>query len=131
MLYEVITRVVRGYLGVALEQVDEPDAAVDALVAGAGAGRVGAAARITSYNVCYTKLLRAVRAERNSGSDSVSLSSEAVEKAELFKALELAKAAPEIRMDRVAELKAKIDDPDYLNDAILNATADRILDQLL
>ena len=44
----------------------------------------------------------AVRAERNSGSDSVSLSSEAVEKAELFKALELAKAAPEIRMDRVA-----------------------------
>lgn len=71
------------------------------------------------------------RAERNSGSDSVSLSSEAVEKAELFKALELAKAAPEIRMDRVAELKAKIDDPDYLNDAILNATADRILDQLL
>ncbi|PKL23775.1 MAG: flagellar biosynthesis protein FlgM [Spirochaetae bacterium HGW-Spirochaetae-3] len=71
------------------------------------------------------------RADRNSGNDSVSLSSEAVEKAELFKALELAKAAPEIRMDRVAELKAKIDDPNYINDAILNATADRILDQLL
>jgi len=70
-------------------------------------------------------------ADRNSGSDSVSLSSEAVVKAELFKALELARAAPELRMDRIAELKAKIDDPDYLNDAILNATADRILDQLL
>jgi negative regulator of flagellin synthesis FlgM len=73
----------------------------------------------------------AVRVDRNSGNDSVSLSSEAVVKAELFKALELAKAAPDVRMDRVAELKAKLDDPNYINDAILNATADRILDQLL
>lgn len=73
----------------------------------------------------------AQRADRSTGSDSVSLSSEAVAKAELFKALELAKAAPDVRMDRVAELKAKIDDPSYINDAILNATADRILDQLL
>ncbi|MBU0927864.1 MAG: flagellar biosynthesis anti-sigma factor FlgM [Spirochaetes bacterium] len=71
------------------------------------------------------------RADRNSGSDSVSLSSEAVVKAELFKALELAKAAPDVRMDRVAELKAKIDDPNYINDAVLSATADRILEQLL
>ena len=71
------------------------------------------------------------RTDRNSGSDSVSLSSEAVVKAELFKALELAKAAPDVRMDRVTELKAKINDPSYINDAVLNATADRILDQLL
>jgi negative regulator of flagellin synthesis FlgM len=70
-------------------------------------------------------------ADRNSGRDSVSLSSEAVVKAELFKAFELAKAAPDIRMDRVAELKAKIDDPAYMTDAILGVTADRILDQLL
>jgi negative regulator of flagellin synthesis FlgM len=69
--------------------------------------------------------------DRNSGRDSVSLSSEAVYKAELFKALELAKAAPDIRMDRVAELKARIDDPAYMTDAILGVTADRILDQLL
>lgn len=70
-------------------------------------------------------------ANRNSGNDSVSLSSEGVVKAELFKALELAKAAPELRMDRIAELKAKIDDPNYINDTILNATADSIIDQLL
>lgn len=73
----------------------------------------------------------AARADRTSGNDSVSLSSEAVVKAELFKALELARAAPDIRMDRVAEAKAKLEDPDYINDTILNATADRILDQLL
>ncbi len=73
----------------------------------------------------------ATQVARSSRNDSVNLSSEAVEKAELFKAVELAKAAPDIRMDRVAELKAKIDDPNYINDTILNATADRILDQLL
>jgi negative regulator of flagellin synthesis FlgM len=78
-----------------------------------------------------TKPAAAARVDRSSKSDSVSLSPEAVERAELFSAIELAKAAPDIREDRVAELKAKIDDPAYLTDAILSATADRILDQLL
>ncbi len=69
--------------------------------------------------------------DRSSRSDSVNLSSEAIEKAELFSAIELAKAAPDERADRIAELKARIDDPNYINDTILSATADRILDQLL
>jgi negative regulator of flagellin synthesis FlgM len=73
----------------------------------------------------------ATRVDRNSGNDSVSLSSEAMVKAELFKALELAKSAPEVRMDRVAEVRAKLQDPNYINDSVLNATADRILDQFL
>lgn len=63
--------------------------------------------------------------------DSVSLSSEAIERAELYNAIELAKAAPDERAARIAELKAKINDPDYINDAVLAVTADRILDQLL
>jgi negative regulator of flagellin synthesis FlgM len=63
--------------------------------------------------------------------DSVSLSSEAIQKAELFSAMELAKAAPDERSARIAELKAKINDPSYINDTVLSATADRILDQLL
>ncbi|HAW86432.1 MAG: flagellar biosynthesis protein FlgM [Spirochaetes bacterium GWD1_61_31] len=71
------------------------------------------------------------RAGKGARGDSVSLSSEAIEKAELYQAMELAKAAPEERADRIAELRAKINDPDYLNDAVLSATADRILDQLL
>lgn len=73
----------------------------------------------------------AARVDRGSRSDSVSLSAEAREKAELFSAIELAKAAPDERADRIAELRAKINDPDYIDDAILSATADRILDQLL
>lgn len=71
------------------------------------------------------------RADKGSKGDSIAVSSEAMEKAELFRVIEMAKAAPDVRADRVAELKAKIDDPAYLDETILAATADRILDQLL
>jgi negative regulator of flagellin synthesis FlgM len=63
-------------------------------------------------------------------SDSISISSEAVEKAELYRVVEMAKAAPDVRMDRVEELKAKINDPTYINDKVLNATADKLIDAL-
>ncbi|GHV40636.1 hypothetical protein AGMMS50268_13140 [Spirochaetia bacterium] len=62
-------------------------------------------------------------------SDSISLSSEAIEKSELYRAIEVvAAAAPDVRADRVAELKAKINDPAYINDRIINATADKIME---
>ncbi|MDR1863084.1 MAG: flagellar biosynthesis anti-sigma factor FlgM [Treponema sp.] len=63
-------------------------------------------------------------------SDSISISPEAVEKAELYRAMEWAIAAPDVRAERVAELRAKIDDPSYLNDQIIDATADRLMDAL-
>ncbi len=69
------------------------------------------------------------RAGKPDRSDSINLSSEAVEKSELFGAIELAKNAPELRMDRIAELKAKINDPSYIDSRILEETADRIIDQ--
>ncbi|GHV11898.1 hypothetical protein FACS189491_03940 [Spirochaetia bacterium] len=61
-------------------------------------------------------------------SDSISVSSEAIEKADLYRAIEITAAAPDVRADRVAELKAKIDDPSYINDRIINATADKIME---
>ena len=64
------------------------------------------------------------------GRDSISISSEAVEKAELFRTQELAAAASEVRADRVAELKEKINDPSYINDRVINATADKLIDAL-
>jgi negative regulator of flagellin synthesis FlgM len=60
-------------------------------------------------------------------SDSISLSSEAVEKAELYRAMELVSAAEDIRAERIAELKKKINDPSYIDDTIINATADKII----
>ena len=70
---------------------------------------------------------RSAGAERGKETDSISLSSEAVEKAELYRAMELVSAADDVRTARVAELKAKINDPAYLNDTILRATADSIM----
>jgi negative regulator of flagellin synthesis FlgM len=68
------------------------------------------------------------RVRESSEADSISLSSEAVEKSERYKAIELVSAAPDVRMDRVEELRQKINDPTYLNERILNATADKILE---
>ena len=60
-------------------------------------------------------------------SDSISISSEAQERAEILRIQEMAMAAPEIRTERIAELKEKINDPSYMDDKIINATADKIL----
>jgi len=65
-----------------------------------------------------------------SRADSISISQEAQEKAELFRVRELVAAAPETRADRIAELRGKINDPAYLNDRVMNATADRLIDAL-
>jgi negative regulator of flagellin synthesis FlgM len=40
-------------------------------------------------------------------------------------------AAPDIREERIAELREKINDPSYINDRLLGETADRILETLL
>ena len=64
------------------------------------------------------------------GADSISISSEAQEKAELLKAQEITAAAPGLRAERVAELKEKINDPAYINDTVINATADKLIDAL-
>ncbi|GHV88467.1 hypothetical protein AGMMS50267_08270 [Spirochaetia bacterium] len=60
--------------------------------------------------------------------DSIDITSEAAKKAELYQVIELASAAPEVRMDRVEELRQKINDPSYLNERLINATADKIMD---
>ena len=63
-------------------------------------------------------------------SDSISISSEAQEKAELLRVQELAAAAPDVRLERVAELREKINDPAYLNDSVVDATANKLIDAL-
>ena len=61
------------------------------------------------------------------GKDTVSLSPEALRSAEMEKYREIAKAAPDIRMDRINEVKAKINDPAYYNDeTLLKGLADKI-----
>ena len=73
---------------------------------------------------------RVNNANPSRGTDSINISSAAQEKAELFRTQELAAAAPEVRAERVAELKQRINDPAYINDRVINTTADRLINAL-
>jgi len=66
----------------------------------------------------------------NPNADIVSISSEALAKSELHRIQELVAAAPEQRAEKIAELKAKINDPSYINDKVVNATAENLIDAL-
>lgn len=68
------------------------------------------------------------RVNQTAEGDSISLSSEALKKGELYQAFELIVAASDVRADRIEELKHKINDPAYINEAIISATADRLMD---
>ncbi|MDR2795640.1 MAG: flagellar biosynthesis anti-sigma factor FlgM [Spirochaetaceae bacterium] len=61
---------------------------------------------------------------------TVSISNEAFKKADWLNAIELVSAAPDVRGDRISELKAKIDDPAYINETLLNGTVDKIIEVL-
>ncbi|MDR0324334.1 MAG: flagellar biosynthesis anti-sigma factor FlgM [Treponema sp.] len=63
----------------------------------------------------------------NSKTDTINLSSEAMEKAEKYQVIELINSAPDLDEARIAELRQKIDDPAYLNEKVINATAENIV----
>jgi negative regulator of flagellin synthesis FlgM len=63
----------------------------------------------------------------NDKADSINLSTEAKQQAERYQVLELIKSAPDLDDVRIAELRQKIDDPAYLNEKVINATAENIL----
>ncbi len=59
--------------------------------------------------------------------DSINVSQEARSKAEVFKALESAKTAPDVRVDKVEEIKRKLQDPSYPSQEVIEKTAEGIL----
>ena len=60
--------------------------------------------------------------------DAVSVSNEARVLSDANIALEAVRNTPDIREDKVAEVKKKFADPSYINTALLELVADRILD---
>jgi len=73
---------------------------------------------------------KAGRSERvggNDKADTINLSAQAMEQAERYQVLELIKSSPELDEARIVELRQKLDDPSYLNDKVIKATADNIL----
>jgi len=70
------------------------------------------------------------RSEKTGGTekaDTINLSAQAMEQAERYQVLDLIKSAPELDEARIVELRQKLDDPSYLNDKVIKATADNIL----
>lgn len=62
--------------------------------------------------------------------DSISVSAEAKEMAELYYMEKVAQETPNVRADRIAEVKEKIKDPNYLNNAVFSSAADKFLSAL-
>ena len=60
-------------------------------------------------------------------SDTVTVSREAKEMAEIYFMDKVAAKTPDVRADKIAEIREKIKDPSYLNDAIINSAADKFL----
>jgi len=60
--------------------------------------------------------------------DSVDFSDEARIKAELFQMTEQVKNAPDVRADRIAEVKKKLEDPNYIDNVVVEHVAEQIMD---
>ena len=86
--------------------------------------RVGPPDPLSNYN----KTQKTSRSRRAGKSDAIEVSDEAKSKAEVYKAAELAKGAPDIRWELVDRAKAKLKDPNYINKEVIETVADRILD---
>lgn len=71
---------------------------------------------------------RSARVARADGADSIDLSAEAKTKSELYNAVEIAKSAPEVRADRVEEVRRKLQDPNYLSEKVIDELADRLME---
>lgn len=66
-------------------------------------------------------------AKVSSQTDSISVSKEAVEKAEAYYLDKVAAETPNVRADRIAEVKAKIKDPSYLSDEVILSTVEKVM----
>ncbi len=77
-------------------------------------------------NVQSTKKTENV-AKFSAGSDSIEVSDEARLKAEAYYLQKVADETPDVRADRIAEVKAKIKDPSYLNNAVIQSAAEGIM----
>lgn len=82
---------------------------------------------VNNYND-YAKVNAASKIKKSEAVDSVAISSQASELSETKRVLDMVNEAPDVRADKVAALKARINDPDYINENVINALADKLLD---
>jgi len=75
----------------------------------------------------YVKINKKENINNGNITDKVEISNAALEKSELDRIIEIVKSVPDVRADRVAEIKKKLEDPNYINDRV-SATAEKIME---
>ena len=75
----------------------------------------------------FNKTDKASKPAKQDGADSISFSEEAKSKGEIYKATEEVKLSPEIRQDRIDEVKKKLQDPNYIDDKVVEAVAEKVM----
>lgn len=81
----------------------------------------------------YAKMNSASQVRKTDIKDSVSISNEALTRSEQKRIIEMVKSAPDVRADRIAEVKAKLAaNPNYFDDvAVISETADKFINDLM
>ncbi len=74
------------------------------------------------------KAKKAAKPAKSGDADSINISQDAKTMGEVYKAGETVKAAPDVRMDRIREVKEKLQDPSYIDDKIVKSVADSVMD---
>ncbi|MGP1593700.1 MAG: flagellar biosynthesis anti-sigma factor FlgM [Treponema sp.] len=74
-------------------------------------------------------LHRLYKAEKVVSADAISVSQEAKLLSEANMAFDVIKKLPDVREDKIAEVSKKLQDPLYINKALLSTVADKILDE--
>ena len=75
----------------------------------------------------YNKSNKSGRVEKPAQGDSILVSEEARVKSGLLKVSQEVKNSSDVRMDRVEELKKKLEDPTYIDEVVLSKTAEGIM----
>ncbi|MBN1648879.1 MAG: flagellar biosynthesis anti-sigma factor FlgM [Spirochaetales bacterium] len=76
----------------------------------------------------FNKTNKTGRIDKKEKADSINISEDAKSMSEVYKATEEVKLAPDIRLERIDEIKKKLQDPNYINRKVIESVADSIMD---
>ncbi|MBT3273591.1 MAG: flagellar biosynthesis anti-sigma factor FlgM [Spirochaetales bacterium] len=76
----------------------------------------------------YNKTEKVSKPSNRDKTDSISFSEEAKSKGEVYKITEEVKLSPEIRQDRIDEVKKKLEDPNYIDEKVVEMVAEKVMD---
>ena len=86
--------------------------------------RVGLPDPISKFN----KTGKTHKPTKKAEQDSISVSADAKQKAEIYSATETVKMSPQIRQDRVDEVKRKLEYPNYITEKLIEDLAGKLME---